>query len=85
MKSPSKKSPTKSNGKSGSIKALKPNPLHEKLIELLTRPNGATMHDLWNAGFEYPAIGALKIAERRGLKTTVKKVKGELTSYIAKR
>jgi hypothetical protein len=66
-------------------KARKPNPLHEKLIALLVRPNGATMHDLWNAGFQYPAKAALKIAERRGLKTSVKKVKGELTSYIAKR
>ena len=48
----------------------KPNALHEKLIKLFTRPNGATMHDTYNAGFEYPAMAALKIAERRASKPT---------------
>jgi hypothetical protein len=34
------------------------------------------MHDIWNAGFEYPAMAALKIFERRGYKVSVKKVPG---------
>jgi hypothetical protein len=37
------------------------------------------------AGFEYPAMAALRIAERRGLKVITKKVPGELTRDIAKR
>jgi hypothetical protein len=65
--------------------ARKPNALHEKLVRLMCRPTGASMHDLWNAGFKYPAMAALKIAERRGLKTSVIKKKGELTRYCAKR
>ena len=36
------------------------------------------MHDIWNAGFEYPAMAALKIFERRGYKVSVKKVPGPL-------
>ena len=67
------------------LKARKSNALHEKLIKLFVRPEGATMHDTWNAGYAYPAATALKIAERRGLKTSVVKKKGELTRYIAKR
>jgi hypothetical protein len=51
----------------------------------MARPNGATMHDTWNAGFEYPAMAALKIAERRGYKISVVKKKGELSRHIAKR
>lgn len=65
----------------------KPNALHDKLIKLFSRPNGATMHDTWEAGFYFPAMAALKIAERRGMKVTVvprKKGSGELTRYIAK-
>ena len=76
----------KSVAKKASTKATKkPNALHEKLIKLFTRPDDATMHDTFNAGFAYPAMAALKIAERRGLKTSVIKKKGELTRYIAKR
>jgi hypothetical protein len=63
----------------------KPNALHEKPIKLFTRPNGATMHDTWEAGFKYPAIAALKVAERRGLKTNIVKKSGELTRYIARK
>ena len=66
-------------------RSRKPNALHEKLIKLFTRPNGATMHDTYNAGFEYPAMAALKIAERRGFKTNVIKKSGELTRYIARK
>jgi len=59
--------------------------LHDRLIKLLQRPEGATMHDTWNIGYYYPAMSALKIAERRGFKTRVNKRPGELTRYYAKR
>jgi hypothetical protein len=36
------------------------------------------MHDIWNAGFEYSAMAALKIFERRGYKVSVEKVLGLL-------
>ena len=61
----------------------KPNPLHDTLVKLMARPNGATMHDTFNAGFEYPAMSAVKIVERRGYKVSKKKEPGELTRYIA--
>jgi hypothetical protein len=51
----------------------------------MSRPNGATMHDTYNAGFEYPAMAAVKIVERRGYKVSKKKEAGALTRYIAKR
>jgi hypothetical protein len=54
----------------------KPNALHDKLEKLFTQKGGCTMHDIWNAGFEYPAMAALKIFERRGYKVSVKKVPG---------
>jgi len=79
------KKPTKTVAKVSTKATKKPNELHEKLIALLTRKDGATMHDTWNVGFEYPAMLALKIAERRGYKTSVVKKKGELSRYIAKR
>jgi len=63
----------------------KPTALHMKLIQLMTRKDGATMHDTWNAGFEYPAKAALRIVENQGFKTSVVKKKGELTRYFAKR
>ena len=78
-KSVAKKSAKKANG------AKKPNPLHDTLVKLLSRPNGATMHDTYNAGFEFPAMSAVKIVERRGYKVSKKKEPGELTRYIAKR
>jgi hypothetical protein len=87
-----KKTATKSAKKSAakrptttSANARKPNALHEKLIKLFTRPNGATLTDTVEAGFKYPAMTALKIAERRGLKVTTKKVAGQPTRYFAKR
>jgi hypothetical protein len=67
------------------IKTRKPNALHDKLIKLFSRPNGATITDVGNAGFKYSAIAALKIAERRGYKVNVKKQPGELTCYFAKK
>ena len=84
----SKKSTNKKSPKVVVLKSRKArpsNPLHEKLLKLLTRPEGATMHDTWNAGFEYPAMAAVKIVERRGYKVSKKKEQGELTRYIAKK
>jgi hypothetical protein len=75
----------KSVAKKVSTKATKkPNLLHEKLVKLFCRPNGATLTDTKEAGFECPAMAALKIAERRELKTSVVKKKGELTRYLAR-
>jgi hypothetical protein len=76
------KKSTKTNGKTRQTNAL-----HEKILKLLTRPEGATMHDTYNAGYHYPAVFALKIAATRGYKTSIikPKVKGELTRYVAKR
>ncbi|HWX34218.1 MAG TPA: hypothetical protein VNZ53_43190 [Steroidobacteraceae bacterium] len=67
------------------IKARKANPLHEKLVKLFVRPNGATITDISEAGFKYSAVQALKIAKTRGLKTSTKKPDGELTRYYAKK
>ena len=83
-KTAAKKSAKKSAAKKSTV-TKKPNALHEKLIKLFTRPNGATLTDTIEAGFKYPAMTALKIAERRGLKVTTKKVPGEPTRYFAKR
>lgn len=66
------------NGK----KVLKP--LQAKLISLFTRKEGATMHDTFHAGYQFPAMQALKMAERHGYKVNVKKQAGELTRYFAK-
>jgi hypothetical protein len=67
------------------LKTRKPNPLHEKLIKLFTRPTGATVQDVAETKFYGPAIAALRIAERHGFKTSTKKEPGELTRYYAKR
>jgi hypothetical protein len=51
----------------------------------MSRKDGATIIDITGAGFKYAAMQALRIAERRGYKTSTKKVPGELTKYIARR
>jgi hypothetical protein len=74
-----------SNGKSKTVaRKSKHSKLHDKLIQLFSRPDGATMHDTYNAGWPYSAKSAVKIAERRGLKITTKKELGELKRYIAR-
>jgi len=70
--------------KNGHKKVAKTNPIHEKLISLFKRPDGATLHDTWNAGYHFPAMAAVKIAKRRGLKVKIIKKKGELTRYVAR-
>jgi hypothetical protein len=59
--------------------------MHERLIRLFTRANGATVHDTMEAGFKAPAIAALRIVERKGDKVSSKKVPGELTVYTARK
>jgi hypothetical protein len=71
--------------KSNSQKAHKPNPIHDALVKLMTRPSGATITEIKATKFNAPAMQALKIVERRGYKTSVVKKPGELTKYIAKR
>jgi hypothetical protein len=87
MTATSKKKSAKKSAEAVAKKAnsKKPNLVHEKLIKLMTRPTGATITDLADAGFKYASIQALKIAERRGLKVRVDKKPGELTRYIAKK
>jgi len=63
----------------------KPNPVHDKVIKLLARPNGATLQDTKDAGFKYAVAVAVKIAERNGYKVNKKKLEGEPTRYFAKR
>lgn len=83
------KSSSKKSSKPAVVKVIKrsrkPNALHDKLEKLFTRAGGCTMHDTFNAGFEYPAIQALKIFERRGYKVSAKKVPGQLTVYSARK
>ena len=67
------------------VKARKSNALHETIVKLFSRPNGATINDLNEAGFKYSARQALRIAEHRGLKTSAKKPDGELTRYYARK
>jgi hypothetical protein len=62
------------------IKARKSSALHERIVKLFARPNGATINDLNEAGFKYSAVQALKLAERRGYKTSVVKKSGELAT-----
>lgn len=78
-KKPVAKSTKKVVAKRGNFNAL-----HEKLISLFKRPNGATLEDTVKAGYKYPAVFALRIAERRGLKVSVVKKEGERTRYVAK-
>ena len=47
--------------------------------------NGCDMHETWNAGFEAPAMAAVKIGERTWLQVSKKKEPGQLIRYIAKR
>ncbi len=63
----------------------KTNPLHDKLVALMSRPNGADRSDIAKTGWKLPSINALRIAERRGMKTSIIKKEGELKRYVAKR
>jgi hypothetical protein len=55
------------------------------IFRVMSRSNGATIHDLNEAGHNAAASQAVKMAERHGMKVSQKKADGELTHYFAKR
>lgn len=58
--------------------------LHDTLIKMFKRPNGATLREIKDAGYDYaPGIFALRIAETRGYKIKVVKKEGERARYCA--
>jgi len=64
--------------------AKAPNPLHEKLIALMARKDGATIADFQGVdGFKMASMAALKIAERHGYEASASKKPGERTVYKA--
>lgn len=66
------------------VAAKAPNPLHEKLIALMARKDGATISDFQQVeGFNIPSMAALRIAERHGYTATASKKPGERTVYKA--
>jgi hypothetical protein len=85
-KSPAKKSAKKSNAKKPVAvkKAVAPNQLHQKLIALMARKEGAGIADFQTVeGFNLPSMAVVRIAERHGYKTNVSKKPGERTVYKA--
>ena len=81
------KKPT-NNRKALALRGRKPqgrNAIHKKLIKMMSRPSGATLHDTWNAGYRFPAMSALKIVERYGYRTNIIKKEGELARYYARK
>ena len=66
------------------LKNRKTNALHDKLLKLFMRPQGATLEDTSKAGANRPAIAALNIFKKRGYKTSVVKKAGEPTRYLAR-
>jgi hypothetical protein len=79
----SRKETTNANGKPNGDR--KPNPMHDRIIKLLSRPNGCTRVDLNEVEFPASSMTALRIAERKGFKTSAVKKPGELTIYKAVR
>lgn len=61
----------------------KTNQDQDSVFKLMLRNVGATLHDFIEAGYSWPAMGIVKMAERNGFKTSVKKVPGEPTRYFA--
>lgn len=84
VKKPAKKAAKKVAKKAAAPKAPKvPNEDQKAVFKLLTRTNGASLADLVEAGYSWPAQGVLKMAERNGYKTSQKKAAGERTRYFA--
>lgn len=82
-----KKNSSKKNSadrKNGNGRVRQDTPLHKKILSLMNRPNGATLHDTWKAGWPFPVMAAVKLVERRGYKVSRIKKDGELTRYVAK-
>jgi hypothetical protein len=86
-KSVAKKSTTpvaKKVTKATAKKSAAPNPLHEKLIALMARKDGATISDFQTVdGFNIPSMAAMRIAERHGYQVSASKKPGERTIYKA--
>jgi valyl-tRNA synthetase len=59
------------------------NEMHQKVIALLSRPEGATRADLNQIEFPASSVAALRIAERHGFKVRIDKKDGEFKRYIA--
>jgi hypothetical protein len=67
-------------------KVREANPLHQKLIALMTRKDGATISDFQQVeGFNMPSMAVVKIARRAGYEASASKKQGERTRYIARR
>jgi len=61
-----------------------PNPLHEKLIALMARKEGATISDFQTVdGFNIPSMAVVRIAQRHGYEASASKKPGERTIYKA--
>jgi hypothetical protein len=81
-----KKSTTKAakSAKAVAKKAAAPNPLHEKLIALMARKDGATIADFQTVdGFNIPSMAVVRIAQRHGYEASASKKPGERTVYKA--
>lgn len=77
-----KKADGKANGKATNGKAHNKS---EKVVQLMLKKDGATIHDFVKAGFNQPAMAAVKAAKRRKFKTKIVHKAGELTRYQASR
>jgi hypothetical protein len=65
-------------------KSRAPNPLHEKLIALMARKDGATIADFQTVeGFNIPSMAVVRIAQRHGYEASASKKPGERTVYKA--
>jgi len=72
--------------KAVAVKERAPNPLHQKLIALMLRPNGAGIADFQAVdGFNMPSMAVVKIARRAGYEASASKKPGERTRYVARR
>jgi hypothetical protein len=67
-------------------KSRAPNPLFEKLIALMLRPDGAVIADFQKVeGFNIPSMAVVKAAQRAGYEASASKKPGERTRYIARK
>jgi hypothetical protein len=72
--------------KAVAVKERAPNPLHQKLIALMTRKDGATIADFRTVeGFNFPSMAVVKIARRAGYEASASKKPGERTRYVARK
>lgn len=57
----------------------------DDVIRLLLRKKGADLHELLSVGPKQAAATTMKMAERRGFKTSQMKLAGSLTRYYARK